>query len=285
SVKNMLGYGRYDQPEGTWSDDSSLILSTMDSLLSGYDLDAIGMGFCEWLFCGKWTPYGYSFDSGFTTFAALDDIFTKGVSAKESGQNTIDDNGNGSLSRIIPAALYFADEETEDYLDHIHAVSSITHSHPRALTGCGIYSLYVRELLCGEGDKYDALADAGEKAEEYYGKRDEYRGELEVFSRILNLTISSLPETEIYSSGYVLHTLEASIWSFLNTSNPHDTILKAVNLGLATDTTGTVAGSLAGLYYGLKDIPKEWIEKLAKKDEVDKLIGKFTDKVSEKLSS
>ena len=72
----------------------------------------------------------------------------------------------------------------------------------------------------------------------------------------------SWEEDEIKSSGYVVDTLEASIWCLLNSSNYAECVLKAVNLGHDTDTVGAIAGSLAGAMYGLKMIPVGWIAEL-----------------------
>ena len=84
-----------------------------------------------------------------------------------------------------------------------------------------------------------------------------------------------LGEENIKSSGYVVDTLEAAIWCFLNTDNYKDCVLKAVNLGEDTDTVGAVAGGLAGLYYGIEAIPEEWIEVLPKKEWITELIEKM----------
>jgi ADP-ribosyl-[dinitrogen reductase] hydrolase len=73
----------------------------------------------------------------------------------------------------------------------------------------------------------------------------------------------------------VLHTLHASLWCLLTTDNFKDCVLKAVNLGGDSDTTGCVAGGLAGVAYGLKSIPEEWMKQLAKKDDVAHLFRDF----------
>ncbi len=279
AVKNMLGYGRYDLPEGTWSDDSSMILSTMESLIDGYNLENLAESFCQWLFDGKWTPYGYAFDSGITTFTALDNIRSGAKTVTNSGQDSEDDNGNGSLMRMIPVALYFSKEEVDVFLERIHEVSSITHSHPRALIGCGIYSLLIRELLKSDNKK-DALKNVIDIAVDYYSKKEIFKEELGSYVRIISNELVDLPESEIYSSGYVVHTLEASIWSFMRCDSAKDVLLEAVNLGLDTDTTGTVAGGLAGLFYGLDSIPKEWMDKLAKKNEILEVTEKFVESLN-----
>jgi ADP-ribosylglycohydrolase len=72
----------------------------------------------------------------------------------------------------------------------------------------------------------------------------------------------------VSGDGYVIHTLEAALWCFLNSHSYPETVLKAVNLGDDTDTTGAVAGGLAGIRYGWKNIPAPWIDKIARKDAI-----------------
>lgn len=278
AVKNMLGYGRYDQPQGTWSDDSSMILCTIESLCKGYDIEDIGKTFCKWLFEAHWTPAGYVFDSGLTTFMALDKIVTEGISARKSGCDSEDDNGNGSLMRILPAALFFLGEPTNFFLDRIHEISSITHSHPRSCVGCGIYSLFIRELLFTD-NKNEALRSSVSKALDYYNKNDLYKNELIHYKRILSFEVPILEESEIGSTGYIVDTLEAAIWCFMRYHSTESILLAAVNLGLDTDTTGTVAGGLAGIVHGLSSIPGNWLKSIARKAEIDNLTGNFADVV------
>jgi len=82
----------------------------------------------------------------------------------------------------------------------------------------------------------------------------------------------------IYSSGYVLHTLEASIWCLLTTDSFEEAVLRAVNLGEDTDTTGAVTGGLAGLLYGISSIPEKWLKKLARYDDISNLAERVADK-------
>ncbi|MBD3316894.1 MAG: ADP-ribosylglycohydrolase family protein [Chitinivibrionales bacterium] len=274
SVKNMLGFGRYDQPRGTWSDDSAMVLCTMESLCKGYNLEDMARTFCSWMFEGQWTATGFVFDAGITTLTALESIHRGERCARDSGAATEDDNGNGSLMRILPAALYFADEEISTFLNHIHEVSAITHAHPRAMVGCGIYALLVRRLL-EEPVKEAAYQSAVRDAQQYYGRDKRFGPELKHYLRILSGTITSLEEREIETTGYVVHTLEAATWSFLHHDTTAGILLQAVNLGLETDTTGTVAGGLAGLTYGLEGVPRDWLDSLARGEDIAKLIEQF----------
>ncbi len=279
SVKNMLGYGRYDQPEGTWSDDTSMILCTMDSLTRGYSLEDLGREFCSWLFEGKWTSSGYAFDAGITTVTSLENLRSM-ISPHESGGASEDDNGNGSLMRILPAALYFAKEKTDVFLERIHEISAITHAHPRSKMGCGIYSLLIRNLLRAEKDKKLTYNYTLEEVSAFYSKYDDFSDELTTYERILNNDLPSLEKDKIYSSGYIVHTLEAAIWCFMNRNTTKDILLEAVNLGLDTDTTGTVAGGLAGVLYGLSEVPEEWLNTLSQKESIDELVRKFVNILS-----
>jgi ADP-ribosyl-[dinitrogen reductase] hydrolase len=279
SVKNMLGYGRYDQPEGTWSDDAALTLCTMESLLKGYDIEELGKTFCRWLFEGHWTSTGFVFDSGLTTFQALDNIQSGGLSARRSGCGLEDDNGNGALMRMLPAALFFRKKNIADFLLHVHEITAITHAHARAKMGCGIYALMVRGLL-EHGDTSAAYSFAVKEAIGYYGARPEFKPEKAHFIRILGGNIADLAQDDINSSGYLIDTLEASLWCLLKYRTTKDVLLAAVNLGLDTDTTGMVAGGMAGLSYGLEGVPFSWIDSLARKTEVNELISRFTDAVA-----
>ena len=75
-------------------------------------------------------------------------------------------------------------------------------------------------------------------------------------------------EDEIESSGYVVDTLEAAVWSLITTNTLEDALLKAVNLGDDADTVGAIAGELAGLYYGYERVPEEWRSQIVKEGEI-----------------
>ena len=89
--------------------------------------------------------------------------------------------------------------------------------------------------------------------------------------RTLQGKLPEVHEDNIYSSGYVVHTLEASLWSLLTTSSYSEAVLRAVNLGEDTDTSGAVTGGLAGLAYGFDDIPADWVEQLARVEDIEYL--------------
>jgi ADP-ribosylglycohydrolase len=226
------------------------------------------------MFEGRWTATGFVFDAGITTLTALEALRRDERNARTSGATGEDDNGNGSLMRILPAALCFAGEEVPVLLERIHEVSAITHAHPRSLIGCGLYALLVRRLL-REPDKVTAYRAAVRDALEYYGNEPRFQPELKHFMRILSYALVSLDEEEIETTGYVVHTLEAAVWSFLRHGTTKEILLQAVNLGLETDTTGTVAGGLAGLAHGLGGVPRHWLDSLARRNDIAELVERF----------
>ena len=86
----------------------------------------------------------------------------------------------------------------------------------------------------------------------------------------------NLPVDEIKSDGYIVNSLEAALWCFLNTDDYRTCVLKAVNLGSDSDTTAAIAGGIAGIHYDSgwkKGIPEEWLDKLRNKELITKLCG------------
>ena len=92
---------------------------------------------------------------------------------------------------------------------------------------------------------------------------------------MLNPGLNMLQENKISGSGYVIHTLDASLWATANAKTYENAVLTAVNLGLDTDTTGAVTGALAGLKFGLNKIPADWINALARVDDLKNLCDRF----------
>jgi ADP-ribosylglycohydrolase len=196
----------------------------------------------------------------------------KGAPAELAGGQSEDNNGNGSLMRILPASLRFATDPFESFVEKLERASAITHAHARSKMGCVFYGLLVRELLGGQ-----PASEALKLARTEFVRCYERAPELPAFRHLLENSLDSLPEDEVLSTGYVLHTLHASLWCLLTTRNFRDAVLKAVNLGGDTDTTGCVTGGLAGVTYGLPALPGDWINQLARKDDVDCLFREFAD--------
>lgn len=274
-VSDMTGEGTYDLPPGSWSDDSSLTLCLLESLCeAGYDLADAGRRFVQWYRYGYWTPHGDVFDVGNTTREAIMRL-GKGTEPALAGPSDEGSNGNGSLMRIMPAALYFAGQDEKVMRDAVCQISCLTHGHPRSQLACIIYALLVQSLLSGSEPQL-AYRQCGERAQQLCAGTT-MADEFQHFGRIFDGTLPDLAEGEIRSNGYVVSTLEASIWCLLSGSSFVDTVLRAVNLGSDSDTTGAVTGGLAGVYYGLSAIPKRWLYQLARYDEITDLVQRFAN--------
>lgn len=273
-VETMQEFGSWNQPKGTWSDDSSLTLCIAEQLTKGYDLEKIGESFVKWVKYGHWTAHGRLFDIGGTTRHSIARLM-KGESARFSGNIFEEDNGNGSLMRTLPLAFYLKDEENiEKLYQTVKEVSSITHGHFRSVFACFIYVIFAIELIKGK-DKKEAYHHTRKIALEFAGNQVFNPKEIQLFDRVLKNDISKFHEDTISSGGYVLHSLEASLWCFLNSESYAEAVLKAVNLGEDTDTTGAITGGIAGIYYGFESIPEEWINVLARKNDIENLCIKL----------
>lgn len=172
-------------------------------------------------------------------FTADGKVFDVGGTTREAltlnqGMDDYYSNGNGSLMRILPLAFTNASDA------EIEEISAITHAHEISKKACLDYVHLARKLIAGEKLENLGLDDLKNKSED-----------------------------EIKSTGFVLHTLEASLWCLLKTNSYKDAVLKAVNLGDDTDTTAAVTGGLAGIIYGYDSIPREWIDKLKNKKLID----------------
>ena len=292
-VIDMRSYGTYNQAAGTWSDDTSMTLCLIDSLSNGLDYNDIMTNFIKWVNSGDYTPYGEVFDVGNATRKALK-RFERGADPLDCGGLRDNDNGNGSLMRILPILFYLRSiygieiTENDEAMKIIHNISALTHAHKRSLIACGIY-ISVANMLMGDMDISIAVEMGIYSALEYYKNHYEFEDELRYYERLSNKTFSKTPVKNIKSTGYVVDTLEAAIWCLLNTKNYKDCVLLAVNLGEDTDTVAAVAGGLAGLHYGYDSIPKEWLSVIAKRDYIENLSNQLnvdlSRTVSEKLCS
>lgn len=240
----MTGYGTHNQPPGTWSDDTSMMLATCHSLKENnlkINIEDMKERFCSWLNEGKYTASGDVFDVGDATMKAI----TTGV--PQSGEYS---NGNGSLMRILPLAFVDCTDE------EIRQVSAITHDHWIAKEACVIYVNLIKKYLSQEGP-YEAI----KSLEDCIRELPEYPAP---FDRLCKL--SQLSEDEIKSTGYVVDTLEAALWCILQDygkdyweTSYTGCLERAVNLGGDTDTIAAITGGLAGLIYSFDSLPDDWV--------------------------
>jgi ADP-ribosylglycohydrolase len=269
----------YQLSAGTFSDDSSLTFCLAEALTQDFDLSVIAQNFVKWYKQNYWTARGSVFDIGITTRKAIDRL-AAGIRPDQSGCFESTANGNGSLMKIAPLVFYLMDKPINERFEITRQVSSITHGHIRTVIACFYYLEFARQLFV-DRKKMDVYRNLQTDVPEFLKSISINPEEIAVFDRLLKGNIYELTEWDIYSSGYVVHTLEASIWCLLTTGSYKEAVLKAVNLGEDTDTTAAVTGGLAGLLYGTANIPQHWIKQIARQDDIDDLAERMGGKIAE----
>ena len=276
-VTGMRGYGTFNLPEGSWTDDSSLTIALLESIrrVGEIDLDDIMGNFMKWLYDGEFTPYGESYDIGRGTMQAIN-RYKKNRKAKKCGGDEEWNNGNGSLMRIMPACLYCSVMESSgmysdrDAIDVIHSVGGLTHAHIRSNIACGLYFFMAKYILFREGSLQERIQEGLTQGFAFYESYLADKENLHYYDRLKDLeAFKSLPADKIKSTGYVVDALEAAVWSLITTDSFDQALLKAVNLGDDTDTVGAIAGGLAGLYYGYDSIPEDWLSAIKRREWIE----------------
>lgn len=232
---------------GTWSDDGSQALVLLASLLDcgRFDVDDFARGLVEWYENGYMAVDGNVFDVGIQTGQAIRNL-RNGTSAMLSGSADEQANGNGSLMRVLPLALWHKGRD-EDLVADAQQQSKPTHGHLRAQVCCALYCLWARYLLEGGNNSWERAVS---NIRRIYGDASPEREELES-------AIRPDDQVEGQGSGYVVDCLRSARWAMK--FDTYEKVVKAaVSLGRDTDTTACVAGGVAGIRDGIESIPKRW---------------------------
>lgn len=278
-VVKITGHGTYDMPEGTWSDDTSMMIATIDSInaKNNVDLQDIALKFVAYKNHAQYTPAHEVFGLSDTCIKAIDKFEENHDDPTTCGLDNIESNDNGSLMRILPIAYYALAKKLKDFevLELVRNISSITHAHDISVMGCYIYTRFVMFLLTGK-DKYSAYSMT--KCVDYTMFSEEA---LKAYERLLKEDISKLKINDIKSSNYVVDTLEATIWVLLKSENYKEAIIGAINLGEDTGTLGALTGGLAGIVFGYDFIPEEWKNTIARKEYLLDIFEEFSENIYE----
>jgi ADP-ribosyl-[dinitrogen reductase] hydrolase len=267
-VTGFRGGGPHGLAPGEFTDDTSMALALADSIASvGWDLDDQARRYLAWYEKGWYSVNGRCFDIGITTRSALH-RFSRTGDAKTSGDPSEHASGNGSIMRLAPVPIRYADLFPNRLLELVQLLTTSslpTHASPQCLSACAYLGLVLAALI--QGIDREVVLDANWKA------LRELR-EVHAFHRdIADVAEGSFRRKqppEIVGSGYVVKSLEAALWAFHDAKDFREAVLRAVNLGDDADTTGAVCGQLAGAYWGQSGIPQEWREGLARKDMIEK---------------
>ena len=264
-LTSMAGGGPFNLAPGEWTDDTTMALCLAESLLAMGEVDQqdLMQRFEHWLTRGENSVNGRCFDIGITTRTAIERFAATGVAS--AGSSAADTAGNGSLVRLAPVAVFYrADGHAASFM--ASKQSRATHAAPECLDACQLFTAILLDALAG-ADKVMATRQ-----------------------RVMALTPKLLfisggdwkdkTRNEIRSSGYVVDTLEAAVWSVWQTDNFRDAVLTAANLGDDADSVAAVAGQLAGALYGAASIPTEWLGKLAWRDKIEALANALFDRAA-----
>lgn len=308
-VTGMESGGTYAMPIGAWSDDSSMSIATMASILDKGEMDLadIMMQFVKWELKGEYTPTGESFDQGNTCSTAIYN-FIQNPDVRTCGKTGEYANGNGALMRIMPACLYYYCREKKvstsdvEAIESIHKICGLTHNHLRSKICCGVYYFCVKSIIDGlenyesrkeqwdsqpegfyglpidEPSLIELLQRGIDNAKEFYKREIGNLTELSHLGRLFDLSeFEKETEDNIRSSGYVIDSIEAAFWSLITTGSYKECLLKAVNLGDDTDTIGAIAGGLAGLYYGYENTPSDWLSVILRREWIEDMCKRMNE--------
>ncbi|KIW81094.1 hypothetical protein Z517_04117 [Fonsecaea pedrosoi CBS 271.37] len=298
-VTQMLPNDNFRLPPGCFTDDTSMTLCLAHSLLEcGGQSNIVHQAekYISWWRDGYMSSVGRCFDIGVSTRSALEiwDNFLhlmprdssppveeteRAILKKISFSFGKDEYcGNGSLMRVLPAALIAPSEPDAVHLAHESSLP--THPHPRCVHACMIYTALVLQALNG-ASKTELAVSLAESVREIPSNISDTPVELVLAERLGKYqTLRDWEETpaeSIRSTGYVVDTLEASLWAFFNADTFEEAATLSVNLGYDADTVGAICGGLAGTYHGFEAIPDRWLREMKKTDVLDEVAQKIVE--------
>jgi len=253
-LREFVGGGWLSLAPGEITDDTQMTLAVARSLTAdGLDMDLLTAEFLAWY---RSNPK----DIGNTTRAALA-LLDAGVAPDDAGERVRAEMGdraagNGSVMRCAPVALRFRIDR-HGLIAASLATARITHADPRCTWGAVAVNQAIVHLLDG-GDVDDVCAAALDGIDQ-------------PDVRIAVSGAADRRRDEVRGGGFVLDTVGAALWCLLRHETFEETVVAAVGLGGDTDTTGAVAGAMAGALYGAEAIPVRWRTTVQHRDELTEL--------------
>jgi len=256
-------------PIGTYSDDGAQALILLNTLLECGKFDAahFGQGLVDWYDRGFMAVGGIVFDVGIQTANAIREL-KRGVSPLLAGGADEYSNGNGSLMRVLPLALWHQGSDLELVTDAFDQ-SAVTHGHLRAKLCCALYCLWARRILQNAENPWE---NAVETLYEIFpeGTVENIEFEMRIFPKDAIF--------DVKGGGYVVDSLRAARWAN-DRKTYEETVKAAISLGDDTDTTACIAGGIAGLIHGFEAIPKRWVENLRGNEIYQPLLEKLLERI------
>lgn len=269
-VVDMIGGGPNKLEPGQWTDKTDMTLCLLRSVTehSGYSMELALKKYLTWWSSQEHLGLGKCCERSFYYLSKGDSLWT--ASRKSHEDNHGFSAGSGALMRCAPLA-YIYHGYPIDLTKATVSDAKMTHWDDRAGTAALVFNMILSELLKGENDKYMAI----QTVLYYLQGRDP-----QVDRMITNL--KNIEEDDLKPKGFVLDALQLVLWYFINTEGFEKCLIHVINRGGCSDTTGSLAGALAGAYYGFSDIPKRWIESLNQSDVLQDHLKKFLKSKKEK---
>jgi ADP-ribosylglycohydrolase len=251
--------GKFRLEAGEWTDDTAMALCLAQSLIERQGFDPVDQleKYLLWMLEGYMSCTGKMIGLGKATMRAL--IRYRRTQQPYTALKSEKFSGNGSLMRLAPVCIFYAND-IEEAVRYAALSSKTTHGSPIAVDACRYFSYLLVSLFHGTS-KEELFSDAFENKVKSFFKNEPLHPALK---SIIKRDYRYKKEEEISSSGYVVHSLEAALWSFYHTTTFEEGVLKAVNLGNDADTVGAITGQIAGAWYGYGAISPMLISGVAK---------------------
>jgi ADP-ribosyl-[dinitrogen reductase] hydrolase len=263
-------------PPGTWSDDGAQALCLAATLAHRGGFHAVDFAnrLRNWANVGYLAVDAHVFDMGMQTQRALHNL-AGGFPPESAGPSSETDNGNGSLMRALPIALWHGNV-TSQLIADAEAQSRITHGHARSRVCCAFYCV-IACMLSKSHSFERAWQQAAEALRQHYLLDTEERRELDYI-------LDPVHAQSVRGSGYVLDSLWSVRACLIDDPGYEAAVKRAIALGRDTDTTACIVGGLAGLLYGLDAIPQRWRDALRGRELLDPVLADFTAAVARRAS-
>ena len=243
-------------PKGVWTDDTSMALCLADSLIEclGYDSWVVMDKYKKWRDEGDRSYFPYGEGIGIQTDNAIE-RYSKGDQLIRANEERTTDAGNGAVMRLAPVVIATIHSDNLATAKLARVSARETHYSHEAETTTEIFALMLRRAA-NEKDKKRVIDVSSFSA----GK---------LFDEILMRVTKDINSNELKDlGGYIIDTVRIAVWGLLNFGSFEDGMIAVLCLGGDTDTNAAVYGQLAGAFYGLSEIPKEWQTDLYLKDEL-----------------
>ena len=261
-VSKMLGGGWLNLRPGQYTEDTILMLATAESLLEKKELDKKDLmsRYLEWF---RLNPKDIS-QTTQTILTAVENgeevekaaYLHKNELIKEEGENDF-------LTRCIPLALYYFDNY-ENLMNKTMQAVMLTHYNKKMASGSVAVNLIIAHIINGETDKDKILEQTQDLLDE---------NKLGLYNVLPDFKYKK--KNTLRSSTHMQDTMETAIWIWQNMKNFKEAIIEAVNMGGDADTIGAVTGALNGAYYGVDEIPQEWLATLDDKNIINGIAKKI----------